>query len=350
MKLILKVAIACWMLAALPVLLDASTHTVKRGETLSGIADAYGLSVRELARANQLKDQDLVKVGQKLSIPDQGKPINYSGSYQVRRGDSLTSVAKAYGVTVAELARANGISSKAMLKVGQRLKVPHGGGAVTVGASSSYTVKKGDSLAEIATRFGVSSHELARFNNISNPNKIIPGQELMIPGAGVRKHPKLSASLEREIESIKVSPKWKYIVIHHSATPVGSGKGMDRYHREERHMQNGLAYHFVIGNGKGMKDGEIFIGNRWKQQLDGGHLSKHALNQVSIGICLVGNIEKKPPTRRQLDALEALVRLLMAETHLPSDAVTTHKRIQPNHTLCPGKKFDFKGFVARLRS
>jgi len=334
-----------WMLLLISaVALTAKTHTVKRGETLSGIADTYGLSVRELAQINHLKDKDLVKVGQKLEVPDgQG---SFSGTYQVRRGDSLTSVAKAYGVSVSDLARQNGLSSKAFLKVGQRLKVP---GAVASADAGEYTIKKGDSLAEIAARFGVSASALARSNHISNPNKILPGQVLRIPGGAVRHYPELPSSVARKITAVKVSPNWKYIVIHHSATTVGTGKGMDRYHREERHMKNGLAYHFVIGNGKGMGDGEVFVGQRWLKQLEGGHLSKQKLNQVSIGICLVGNIEKRPPTKRQLDALEALVRCLLDESGLDVDDVTTHKRIQPNHTLCPGKRFDYQGFIGRLR-
>src|SRR5438045_7677727 len=59
--------------------------------------------------------------------------------------------------------------------------------------------------------------------------------------------------LPKELGRIRVEPgKWKYIVIHHSASPNASVKGMDYYHRVERHMENGLAYHFVIGNGHSM--------------------------------------------------------------------------------------------------
>ena len=72
------------------------------------------------------------------------------------------------------------------------------------------------------------------------------------------------------------------------AVDTGTVKGMDRYHREVRHMENGLAYHFVIGNGSGMGDGDIGIGSRWTKQLDGGHLTSERQNQVSLGICLVG--------------------------------------------------------------
>ncbi len=149
---------------------------------------------------------------------------------------------------------------------------------------------------------------------------------------------------------IRVEPgKWKYIVIHHSASPNASVKGMDYYHRVERHMENGLAYHFVIGNGHSMKDGEIAIGRRWTGQLDGGHLASEALNRKAIGICLVGNFDAERPTRRQMESLRSLVEFLLARCHLSADAVRTHQQINPIYTRCPGHNFPTKSFLKELR-
>ena len=114
-------------------------------------------------------------------------------------------------------------------------------------------------------------------------------------------------------------------------------------------MENGLAYHFVIGNGDGMTDGEIDVGRRWKEQLDGGHLALESLNRKSIGICLVGNFDKTKPTSKQLDSLEALVEYLMKRCHLSKTAVRTHSQIHPRHTRCPGSKFDQTAFLKRLK-
>jgi hypothetical protein len=159
----------------------------------------------------------------------------------------------------------------------------------------------------------------------------------------------LPPSVAQAIQGARVKKgRWEHIVIHHSATKEGSGKGMDRYHREDRHMENGLAYHFVIGNGNGMGDGEIFIGRRWKEQLDGGHLASHELNEVSLGICLVGDFQKTGPSTKQLNALEALIRSLQSRTQLGDSDVTTHKLIHPKHTQCPGKRFPFEDFKKRL--
>ncbi len=147
--------------------------------------------------------------------------------------------------------------------------------------------------------------------------------------------------MQNKLKNIRVRNNWKHIVIHHSGTFVGSAKAFERAHRA-RGMENGMAYHFLIGNGRGMKDGEVVIGRRWKEQLAGGHLASEALNQVSIGICLIGNFEVTQPTSAQMRSLQALVQNLLQLTDLPSSAVTTHGKIHPRHTECPGSRFPFK--------
>jgi hypothetical protein len=157
--------------------------------------------------------------------------------------------------------------------------------------------------------------------------------------------------VQRAIDEVKVKHgRWKYIVIHHSGVDTGTVRGMDRYHREVRHMEHGLAYHFVIGNGSGMDDGEIGIGARWTRQLDGGHLTSERQNRVSLGICLVGNFDKHKPTPRQLERLTALVRALMNRCRLSAKAVKTHQQINVVHTRCPGRHFPTTSFLRSLRS
>jgi N-acetyl-anhydromuramyl-L-alanine amidase AmpD len=211
-------------------------------------------------------------------------------------------------------------------------------------------VKKNDTLSLIARVSGVELQDLANANGISLKDPIYPGQRLKVPSGPVAAPvPDLPSSVQRAIDRAPVRRgRWKYIVVHHSATSAGSAKGMDEYHRTRRHMENGLAYHFVIGNGRGMKDGEVYVGNRWTRQLHGGHLSLDSLNEVSIGICLVGNFNQSKPTRKQIDALEALLESLMKRCGLKAGAVQTHKQIQPKHTECPGKRFDLKLVKARL--
>src|SRR6266699_817390 len=114
-------------------------------------------------------------------------------------------------------------------------------------------------------------------------------------------------------------------------------------------QENGLDYHFVIGNGHSMKDGEIAIGRRWTAQLDGGHLASEALNRKAIGICMVGNFDADRPTRRQMESLRSLVEFLLARCHLRADAVKTHQQINPIYTRCPGHNFPTKSFLEELK-
>jgi LysM repeat protein len=215
----------------------------------------------------------------------------------------------------------------------------------------AYIVRHSDTLTDLAHKNGLTVGELADRNGLARTDKLRVGQKLLIPDSAAAAGDSASSSfLPKELPKIRVEPgKWKYIVIHHSASPNASVKGMDYYHRVERHMENGLAYHFVIGNGRSMKDGEIAIGHRWKAQLDGGHLASEALNKKAIGICLVGNYDEDHPSKKQLESLRALVEFLLARCHLGADAVKTHQQINPIYTRCPGKNFPSKSFLRELR-
>jgi len=218
-------------------------------------------------------------------------------------------------------------------------------------ADKNYTVKHNDTLTDLAHKYGLTVGELAEHNGLSRTDKLRVGQKLVIPDSdAVRSEMASSSLLPKGLNKIRVErTKWKYIVIHHSASPNASVKGMDYYHRVERHMENGLAYHFVIGNGHSMKDGEIAIGHRWTAQLDGGHLASEALNKKAVGICMVGNFDEDRPTKRQMESLHALVDFLLARCHLSADAVKTHQQINPIYTRCPGKHFPAKSFLKELK-
>ena len=104
--------------------------------------------------------------------------------------------------------------------------------------------------------------------------------------------------------------RWRYIVVHNSGTAQGNARAFDYYHRYVRKMPNGLAYHFVIGNGTSSGDGAIEIGPRWTGQINGGHVHSDYLNSIALGVCLVGDYNRSKPTRAQLEALEELIGYL----------------------------------------
>lgn len=152
--------------------------------------------------------------------------------------------------------------------------------------------------------------------------------------------------------NVVVEPgRWKQIVVHHTATAGGSPEGIDRYHRNVNKWENGLGYHFLIGNGNGMPDGQIHTGNRWLQQLNGAHVRMKGTDQgnsFSIGIALVGNFEETQPTERQLESLRRLLRYLLKEYNVPRENIVGHGSVSAKHTDCPGKLFVIKDMVETL--
>jgi hypothetical protein len=155
------------------------------------------------------------------------------------------------------------------------------------------------------------------------------------------------------IEAIRRAPvkrrRWQFIVVHNSGTRQGNARVFDYYHRHVRRMQNGLAYHFVIGNGTSTGNGQIEVGDRWRRQINGGHVHSDYLNNISLGICLVGDFNRGQPTRAQLDACEELIRYLRercGKTDRGAIPVRPHREMNPPRwpTDCPGDDFPYSWF------
>jgi hypothetical protein len=146
-----------------------------------------------------------------------------------------------------------------------------------------------------------------------------------------------------------VEPRgWKFIVIHHSATPSGSAQAFEAYHRS-RGMSNGLAYHFVVCNGTNdTEDGEVEIGSRWIKQLAGGHCKQESVNGESIGICLVGDFTHRLPSDKQMETLARLVFDLQKQFAIPAANVLGHGHVVGEFSECPGKSFPWEAFRAAL--
>jgi len=155
------------------------------------------------------------------------------------------------------------------------------------------------------------------------------------------------------IDAIRRAPvkrrRWQFIVVHNSGTRQGNARVFDYYHRHVRRMQNGLAYHFVIGNGTSTGNGQVEVGDRWRRQINGGHVHSDYLNNISLGICLVGDFNRTQPTRAQLDSCEELIRYLRqrcGKTDKGTIPVRPHREMNPPRwaTDCPGDDFPYSWF------
>lgn len=163
----------------------ARVHVVARGETLDVIARNYDAKTSEIAGLNGLSNPNLIKVGQKLKIP--GAAAAGGASFHVvAAGDTLSSIASKYKVSVSQLAEANGITNTSMIYVGTRLLLSGTTEVVATkpAVAATYTVKAGDTLGSIAKQFGASVSEIAAANGIDNVNSIRVGQKLNVPDGG----------------------------------------------------------------------------------------------------------------------------------------------------------------------
>ena len=152
----------------------SGTHLVGRGETLSTIAASHDTTVRALVEANGIANPNLIAAGQTLTIPGGEEAASV---YTVRSGDTLADIAARHGTTVSALARGNGISNPNLIVIGKTLTVlgsaagsptpkitTAGGGKQLPG--QRHTVRSGDTISGIAARYGISAKDLATWNGL----------------------------------------------------------------------------------------------------------------------------------------------------------------------------------------
>ena len=183
-------------------------HTVARGETLSGIARRYGVSTRLVVEANpRLRDRRL-RPGQRVIVPTGGAlstsvarrmadPVepaasSPTGFHRVRRGETLSGLAAEYGVTVRQLRAWNGLGASDAVRAGQRMRVavpaaprrlaPSRQASSASAASRIHRVQRGETLMGLAKRYGVSIQALREANGLSAGDALRAGVTLKIPG------------------------------------------------------------------------------------------------------------------------------------------------------------------------
>ncbi|MGE5258689.1 MAG: LysM peptidoglycan-binding domain-containing protein [Hyphomicrobiales bacterium] len=172
-------------------------HKVRKGETLQTIARKYGTDTKSIMLANHLVRPAPVPAGSILRIPLEcppGRPATAAGAkpaplkgetvdHVVRQGDSLYNIAKRYGTTTEDLQRWNNLSGTS-LTVGQVLKIAPAGSSAKAAASKPsqeiYLVQPGDSLYSIAKKHNMTIEQLRALNQLTSPSKLMPGQRIML--------------------------------------------------------------------------------------------------------------------------------------------------------------------------
>ena len=203
-----------------------------------------------------------------------------------------------------------------------------------------HVVGPGETLWRIGKMYDVNINDIIRANRLRDATKINMGQELLIP----------DAAPVRPVIPLYKTRKWKYIIVHHSATDEGNAFSFYNMHMR-RGFLNGLGYHFVIDNGTfGKENGQIEISPRWIKQQKGAHCKAANMNDIGIGICLVGNYSKENVSEKQLNSLVYLVKLLRKYYRIPRRNILGHGQVPGAATECPGLKFPWKRFWSKVKS
>jgi len=161
-------------------------HRVRHGETLSTIAQRYGASVSRIAKANRISRRNIIRAGKTLKIPmtaaaakalGGGAKSRRSAKHVVKRGDSLWNLARKYGTTTQKIRQANHLSSN-RLHIGQTLVIPGAEGGSR--GTRTYRVRRGDVPSKIAERHNMRLETFLKMNHLSKRSKIYPGQKLFV--------------------------------------------------------------------------------------------------------------------------------------------------------------------------
>ena len=316
-----------------------ASHTVRPGETVYAIAKKYGVTTEEILKANPGLNPSRIHAGDRIALPTSPTKAPATSPPPSKTTPSPASVPTAKNIppsTPSPSAAPASTHEKTWIKI-----------------------EKGDTLSKIAREQGVKVEDLRKWNRLSG-DTIRPGDRLRIrpaptnPAATTAAKKPAAPVPKKPVEPVLrfVSParplidapkehlrEWEYIVVHHSGTSGGNAKIFDYYHSEERGMENGMAYHFVIGNGTDSGDGQIEVGRRWLKQIQGGHLASEMLNEISIGICLVGDFNRTRVGPRQTAALIELVQYLRRMMPANRLKFRLHREINTRPTECPGRLF-----------
>ena len=228
------VAAALTLSALMPLQAGAASITVKPGDTISGLADRYGVSVKSLMRENGIRNSNHVEVGQTLRLPSGARGVVSAGKgrHTVRGGDTLGGIAARYRVSERDLIAINSLPSADHVEVGQTLKLPTS--AVLPNPkpmakakptpikanpnATSHTVARGQTLTQIARAYEVPVASLIDLNTINDPNKVTIGTKLMLRDT---RRPETSESVSTTVQT-STTPAAKPVLTATASQPAKS--------------------------------------------------------------------------------------------------------------------------------
>lgn len=157
------------------------SHEVKQGDTVTSIAKKYGSSVTDVLRLNGLGSRDPIYPGQKITVGVSAGSVRAGGAivHEVSPGETVTSIARRYAASINEVLEANGLRASDPIYPGQKLTIA---AAAAGHAGGFYTVRKGDTITSIARQHGHTVRSVLDANGLGTRDRIYPGQQIRLPG------------------------------------------------------------------------------------------------------------------------------------------------------------------------
>ncbi len=160
--------------------MKTTIYTVKKGDTLSSIARKFDTEASVIAGFNGITDPDRIQEGQILRIPLADAENEEYMSYTIQKGDTLFSLSRMFNTDVNVLSRLNGIPDPDQIEAGRTIRIPMTSAPESI---RIYIVSDGDTLYDIGKRYGYGIDELAAYNDITDPDKIFIGQVIRFPSS-----------------------------------------------------------------------------------------------------------------------------------------------------------------------
>ena len=202
-----------------------------------------------------------------------------------------------------------------------------------------HILSQGETVWRVSKMYDVPIETIIEMNKIQDVSNVPKGTMLVLPET----HAPMPSFNFDQVPLYR-NNKWKFIIIHHTASDMGDMMSIDRFHKSRGY--HSLGYHFLIGNGSknNQRVGLIEPGPRWYSQEDGAHTKASNMNPVAIGCSIVGNYSQNYVSNDQLQALVFLIRKLRSAYRIPHNRVMPHGGVPGAMTECPGRMFPWGRF------